>query len=174
LTLGLFRRGVGSNQNAIITKDVVDFNIAVDRRSKCYRGCVPYYAPRSPGVFVFRLFFDSGDHSRHQLGTSERVAVEVQGRDLEPNLRFILREFKLKKTSAAALHQLKEVLSGLRQERGYNQNAQRGYDGAGRAAWGCICEARKVLQNWDMDVKEKTEEIERGIKEVRKREGRNI
>jgi len=46
LTLGLFRRGVGSNQNAIITKSCPSFRVTVDRRGQCYRGAVPYYAPR--------------------------------------------------------------------------------------------------------------------------------
>ena len=79
-------------------------------------------------------------------------------------MRFILSQFKAKKTSAAALHQLSSVLTGLRLDGGHGQQQQR-YDGAGRAAWGCICEARKVLSNLDKEVAEKGTEIERGIRE---------
>ena len=78
--------------------------------------------------------------------------VEVQGRDLEPNLRFTLSQFKAKKTSLAALHQIGQVLQGLR--------VVGGGDGSGRAAWGCFCESRKVLQGVEREVTEKEAEVE--------------
>ena len=155
LNLGLFRRGVGTCQNAIITKQVTGFNVALDSKgpSPCYRGMVPFYAPRSPGTFVFRLFFEGAEEGRYQLGTSQTMYVEVQGRDLEPNLRFTLSQFKAKKTSLAALHQIGQVLQGLRAPLG-------GGDGSGRAAWGCFCESRKVLQGVEREVTEKEAEVE--------------
>ncbi|GMH70660.1 hypothetical protein TrLO_g7070, partial [Triparma laevis f. longispina] len=133
------------------THTVVNFNIQHDSKTQTYRGLVPFYAPRSPGTFVFRLFFDTATDSRFQLATSQTMYVEVQGRDLEPNLRFTLSQFKAKKTSLAALHQLGQVMQGLR--------VGGGGEGSGRAAWGCFCESRKVLQNVDKEVKEKETEL---------------
>jgi DNA polymerase sigma len=165
LLLGLYRRGVGSNSNAIITKDVLSYNITQDSTS--YKGTVSYYAPRSPGCFIFRLFYDTSTTAVYQLGTSRPVNVLVQGKDLEPNLRFVLSQFKTKKTAGMALHQLGEVLAGLAPDsntrnngggRGnggqQNNNDNVRNDGAGRAAWGCICEGRKVLESAETDLKE--------------------
>ena len=161
LNLGLFRRGVSTNQNAIITKEVLTFSVKIDMAAGCYAGSVPYYAPRSPGTFVFRLFFDTSEQSRYQLGTSQKMSVEVQGRDLEPNLRFILSQFKTKKTSTAALYQLSEVLSGLQQSNHHaHGHQQHRNDGAGRAAWGCVCESRKVLDAVEKELKEKGVRLE--------------
>ena len=161
LNLGLFRRGVGTNQNAIITKDVLSFNVTLEVATMTYKGLVRYYAPRSPGTFVFRLFFDTAQESVYQLGTSQTMSVEVQGRDLEPNLRFILSQLKTKKTSMAALHQLSEVFAALLPSQ-HNSGSQGGRnggngggDGSGRAAWGCICESRKVLDAAERDNDEK-------------------
>ena len=159
LNIGLFRRGVGSNTNAIITKEVNSYPITFVDNS--FRGTIPFYAPRSPGTFVFRLFYDDLDSIVYQLGTSQTMSCVVAGRDLEANLRFILSQFKAKKTSMAALHQLSDVLAGLRNNNptnnnnnnNNNSNSNNSYnnnqiiDGAGRAAWGCVCEAKKVLDN---------------------------
>ena len=174
LNLGLFRRGVGTNQNAIITKDVLSFTVALEPSTMTFKGSVRYYAPRSPGTFVFRLFFDTSAESVYQLGTSQTMTVEVQGRDLEPNLRFILSQLKTKKTSMAALHQLGEVFKALlptgqqhgggggggrnNQQGGGGNNNNNQADFSGKAAWWCICESKKVLEQAERDNDEKDEE----------------
>jgi len=138
LNIGLFRRGVSSNSNAIISKEVTSYPI--NFANNCFQGVVPFYAPRSPGTFVFRLFFDDADSIVYQLATSQTMHCVVGVRDLDANLRFILSQFKAKKTSMAALHQLSDVLVGL-----VGSNQHHGASaGAARAAWGCVCEAKKV------------------------------
>jgi hypothetical protein len=115
--VGLFRMGVATNQSSVIAKPATYFSPSalakedMDMEGLMVRSAVPFYAPRSAGTFVFRLY--DADDNLVTHGTSPPVRVEVQGRDTEPNLRFVLQQFKERKTVVAALSQLSTMLRSL-------------------------------------------------------------
>ena len=114
-------------------------------------GTVPFYTPRTPGNVVLRLYYLND--AVVTLATGPVVRVEAtDARHLEPTLRFILSNFKAKAGTAnfTCLHNYAAVLEQFRTKeedsRDYNRRGPRNtYDGAGRAAFGCLAESRKVL-----------------------------
>lgn len=158
LTVGLFRRGCTENgSSSIISKEILapsgetrsDYPIHVEQGSDVVWGTVPFYAPRTPGYVLFRLYWQ--DEPLYTLATGPTLLVRVGVPDFEPTLRFILSNFKSKKGSATSLSSLNALSTVLeqfsardnpRQQYGQNRNP---FDSAGRAAWGCVCESRKVL-----------------------------
>ena len=83
------------------------------------------------------------DDALYTLATSACIRVVIRENDLEPTLRFILSNFKSRKgtTNFSSIHSLAAVLDQYRQSR----NGMNG-EGAGRAAWGCICESKKIVE----------------------------
>ena len=139
LQLGLFRRGCTENgtQTSIIAKSVLG-EFWKDPASKSVSGKVPFYSPRTPGHVIFRLFWE--DDPLYTLATGPTVLVRVQESDFEPSVRFILSNFKGKKsnpTSLSSLHSLAIILE---------THLTRPNESAARATWGCIQEARKVVE----------------------------
>ena len=139
LTLGLFRRGCTENglQASIVSKGVLG-DYWKDPATETVRGKVPFYSPRTPGHVVFRLYWD--DDPVYTLATGPGILVRVLEPDFESSVRFILSNFKGKKsnpTSLSSLHSLATVLE---------TKVTRANESAARAAWGCIQEARKVLE----------------------------
>lgn len=139
LTLGLFRRGCTENgmQASIVSKSVLG-EFWTDKPSQSVRGKVPFYSPRTPGHVVFRLFWE--DDPVYTLATGPTVLVRVTEADFESSVRFILSNFKGKKsnpTSLSSLHSLATILE---------TQISRQNESAARATWGCIQEARKVLE----------------------------
>lgn len=139
MTLGLFRRGCTENgmQASIVSKSVLG-DYWKDPATETVRGKVPFYSPRTPGHVVFRLFWE--DEPLHTLATGPAVLVRVTEGDFDNSVRFILGNFKGKKsnpTSLSSLHSLATILE---------TQITRGNDSAARATWGCIQEARKVLE----------------------------
>lgn len=51
--LGLFRIGVASNMNSVISKSMSPMG---NQASAFAKGAINFYAPRSAGIFVFRIF----------------------------------------------------------------------------------------------------------------------
>jgi len=160
LTVGLFRRGCTENGTnaSIISKQILcppdenrnDYPFTVDQRSDAIYGTVPFYAPRTPGHVLFRLYWQ--DNPLHTLATGPTLFIRVAEEDFEPTLRFILSNFKSRKGSATSLSSLNALSTVLEQfdfestrTPPSNRRAGSSWDGAGRAAWGCICESRKVL-----------------------------
>lgn len=138
LTLGLFRRGCTENgmQASIVSKGVLG-DYWKDPSTETVRGKVPFYSPRTPGHVVFRLYWD--DDPLYTLATGPGILVRVLEPDFESSVRFILSNFKGKKsnpTSLSSLHSLSTVLE---------TKITRPNESAARATWGCIQEARKVL-----------------------------
>ena len=152
LTVGLFRRGCPENgTNAgIISKEVLapinenrsDYPFEVDPKSDTVSGTIPFYAPRTPGHVLFRLYWQS--EPLYTLAVGPTILVCVTEEDFEPTLRFILSNFKSRKGSATSLSSFNALTTALEQFR--PQNRRSNLDGAGRAAWGCVCESRKVLE----------------------------
>lgn len=116
--IALFRLGVASNTNAVISKTIVIKPSPPPPPSgplsspSSAKGTLTFYAPRSAGVFVFRMF-DGGDPAATH-GTSHAFVVEVQGRDVEGNLRLISTQLRERKTVVAGLSQLGVLLKELR------------------------------------------------------------
>ncbi|TFJ86179.1 hypothetical protein NSK_002387 [Nannochloropsis salina CCMP1776] len=112
--VALFRLGVASNTTAIISKAVQGKRVTPAASSSSpalVHGTVSFYAPRSAGVFVFRLF-DAKDPVRTHA-TSQVFLVEVRGRDVEGNLRLISSQLKERKTLVAGLSQYAFLLRGM-------------------------------------------------------------
>ena len=140
LCVGLFRRGSADNASSIISKEILGENgkdYAYQVRGGAVVGTVPFYSPRTPGNVVLRLCWQNDP--LYTLATGPTLAVQVDKGDVEPTLRFILSNFKAKKGSATSLSSILSLttllenfcaVSGSRQE-------------ICKAAWGCICEARK-------------------------------
>jgi hypothetical protein len=198
LAVGLFRRGCTENgaQASIVSKEVLspagesrsDYPFQV--MNDAVVGTVPFFSPRTPGHVVFRLYWQ--DEPLYTLATGPTLNVRVTERDFESSIRFILSNFKAKKvnpTSLSSLNSLSLVLEqfhlppALQQQRMPQQ-----LEGAGRGVWGCICEARKVLdtcaseyhkttaklQKLEDAVEELKEKVEEAEKESGKGESKSI
>ncbi len=149
LTVGLFRRGCTENSSSIISKEVV----SEERRDYPFQikgdivvGSIPFYSPRTPGNVVLRLYWD--DDAIYTLATGPTLNVKVSQADVEPTLRFILSNFKAKKGSATSLSSLHSFTIVLETFQGYPNNNRQGWEGAGRATWGCLCESRKGMSKY--------------------------
>lgn len=174
LTVGLFRRGCSENgeHHSIVSKEIVpipdddgdnsraqgpkdgyEFEVRHDLNPPSVLGMVPFYTPRTPGNVVLRLYFMND--AVVTLATGPLVKVETtNSRELDSTLRFILSNFKAKAGTAnfTCLHNFATVLEQFRPEEGSSRGGGYGgrgprdmYDGAGRAAFGCLAESRKVV-----------------------------
>jgi hypothetical protein len=160
LAVGLFRRGVSDNgsQAAIVSKEILtsdgggkdnsgrpdkDYPFGVDQQTDSIFGTVPFYSPRTPGNVVFRLYFEDEPHVTLATGTC--IHVIPSDVDCSSVLRFILSNFKSKKSAGISSMQ---SLASLLDSFAPNPNSQQRnwFDDAGRVAWGCICESRKVIE----------------------------
>ena len=180
LTVGLFRRGCTENgtSNAIIAKEVVpadihqkgEFHFEINQQNGTIWGTVPFFTPRTPGNVVLRLYFE--DDPIMTLATSRCISVVVSAHDLELTLRFILSNFKSKRgaTNFSSIHSLAAVLQQYapppHQGGTYQNHRQSQMDGAGRAAWGCICEARKVVDACRDDHLKKKVKLDKQLEEL--------
>lgn len=162
LAVGLFRRGAPDNgsQASIVSKDILgpesgepengrpakDYPFGIDQRTESVFGTVPFYAPRTPGNVVFRLYFE--DEAHVTLATGPCVSVVPAEGDYDSVLRFILSNFKSKKGTAgvSSMHSLASVLELFSPSSKVGSNNRNLFDSAGRVAWGCICESRKVVE----------------------------
>ncbi len=188
LTVGLFRRGSSENgsNHSIISKQVVpskntnqdnhsgssenEYHFEINDRTGIIYGTVPFYSPRTPGNVVLRLYFE--DDAPVTLATSRCIRVVVNHEDMEQTLRFILSNFKTRKGSTggslSCIHSLASVLDQLQPMSNKNNHNQHQHhrhrnsamDGAGRAAWGCICESRKIVDSCRMDYFKKKSKLE--------------
>jgi DNA polymerase sigma len=179
LTVGLFRRGCAENGTnaSIISKEILapanenrpDYFFNVDKAADAVWGTVPFYAPRTPGHVLFRLFWQ--DEPLHTLATGPTLYVTVSEKDFEPTLRFVLSNFKSKKGSMTSLSSLNSLATVLEQFRptDFRQNYNK-WDAAGRAAWGCVCESRKVLETCASEyikAKEKLAKLDEEVEELK-------
>ena len=179
LTVGLFRRGCGENgtQASIISKEVLapadenrpDYFFTMDKDNDTVWGTVPFYAPRTPGHVLFRLFWQ--DTPVYTLATGPTLFVTLSESDFEPTLRFILSNFKSKKGSATSLSSLNSLANVLEQFNPSNyQQDYKKWDASGRAAWGCVCESRKVLEvcaSEYVKAKEKVTKLEEELEKLK-------
>ena len=182
LTVGLFRRGCPENgsSSAIIAKEVVpaadrahqdEFHFEINQQTGTIWGTVPFFTPRTPGNVVLRLYFE--DNAIMTLAVSQCISVIVAANDLEQTLRFILSNFKSKRgsTNFSSIHSLAAVLqqytpSPANSDRNQHHHHSQNMDGAGRAAWGGICESRKVVDACKQDFFKKKAKHEKEIREL--------
>lgn len=144
LSVGLFRRGCTENgsQASIISKCVLGENNRTykfwrDAASESVHGKVPFYSPRTPGHVILRMYWDK--NPLYTLAMGPTLLVRVTENEFDGSVRFILSNFKAKKsnpTSLSSLHSLASVLE---------TPLSRPNESAARATWGCVQEARKVL-----------------------------
>lgn len=180
LTVGLYRRGSSENGNSsIISKEILgkdgeehesDYPFEIDQPRGIVWGTVPFYAPRTPGHVLFRLYWK--DEPVYTLGAGPTLNVTVNEPNIEPTLRFILSNFKSKKgnpTSLSSLGALSLVLEQFRPNNSSHNSrhmTHQRFDGAGRAAWGCICESRKVLEACASEYRKTREKLKKLEEEV--------
>lgn len=195
LTVGLFRRGSPENgsNHSIISKQVVpsedvhdasnkkggsfnhEYHFEINHQAGLIYGTVPFYSPRTPGNVVLRLYFD--DDAPITLATSTCIKVVVHNNDLEHTLRFILSNFKSRKGASisagiSCIHSLASVLEQLQPSINHHQSPYRrndknsSMDGAGRATWGCICEAKKIVDSFKLEYLEKKERLDKRIEDL--------
>ena len=164
MTLGLFRRGCTENgmQASIVSKSVLG-EFWKDPASRSVRGKVPFFSPRTPGHVVFRLFWE--ENPLYTLASGPTILVRVLEQDFESSVRFILSNFKGKKsnpTSLSSLHSLATILE---------TPISRPNESAARATWGCIQEARKVLDACAQEHEKtiaKLSALEKSVEELKK------
>eukprot|EP00980_Cylindrotheca_fusiformis_P004980 scaffold1054_cov124-Cylindrotheca_fusiformis.AAC.20 len=172
LAVGLFRRGCTENgaQASIVSKEILspqgesrsDYPFQVLKNNMVV-GTVPFYSPRTPGHVVLRLYWQ--DQPLHTLATGPSLNVRVTENDFESAIRFILSNFKGKKVNPTSLSSLNSFALVLEQfqlsPNSSPQSVQHKLDGAGRAVWGCICEARKVLDACAAEYQKTTAKLEK-------------
>lgn len=181
LAVGLFRRGCTENgsQASIVSKEILtpvgesrsDYPFQLIQNDMVV-GTVSFYSPRTPGHVVFRLYWQ--DEPLHTLATGPTLNVRVRENDFEATIRFILSNFKGKKvnpTSLSSLNSLALVLENFSLTPHMSpHSAQQKLEGSGRAVWGCICEARKVVDACASEYQKtivKLETMEEGVEELK-------
>lgn len=176
LSVGLFRRGCTENgsQASIVSKEILaqdgesrdDYPFQITQTS--VMGSVPFYSPRTPGHVVFRLYWH--DNPLHTLATGPTLNVRVTENDFESSIRFILSNFKAKKVNPTSLSSLNSLTLVLEQFQVMSNKTSPNAEGAGRAVWGCVCEARKVLDACAIDYHKTTarlEKLEESVEELK-------
>lgn len=176
LTVGLFRRGCTENgsQSSIIAKTVKGdsghgtrkFQYWKDPASQTICGSVPFYSPRTPGHVLFRLYDDN--NPLYTLAISPNLLVQIRENDFEPSIRFLLSNFKGKKSNPTSLSSMWSLAALLE-----TPLQQPNSEPARRVTWGCLQESRKVVEAcWNeytqalgkMDrVEEQVEELKRQL-----------
>jgi DNA polymerase sigma len=170
LTVGLFRRGCTENggQASIISKAVLGDNNRTydywkDNQSQSICGKVPFYSPRTPGHVLFRMYWDN--EPLYTLAMGPTLHVRIREDDFESSVRFILSNFKGKKSNPTSLSSLHSLAHGL------ETTVTRPNESAARVTWGCIQEARKVLEVCAADYTKtsgKLSELEESLEELKK------
>jgi hypothetical protein len=176
ICIGLFRLGTETNYNilakqntSIISKEVESFQLIKARQDSpdgeenlLLTGKVPFYAPRTPGNVIFRMYMETNPVIT--LATSSPVVIHLLDpqQDLDPTLRFVLSGIKSRKGSVlGSLYTVASVLSSwvtvvsvsmVKKDCMY-------YEAAGRALWGCICECRKLVENSKTEYQSKIENL---------------
>jgi Skp family chaperone for outer membrane proteins len=114
------------------------------------------------------------DEPLNTLATGPTLNVRVTEEDFESSIRFILSNFKAKKVNPTSLSSLNSFALVLEQfqlsANNSEQRAQQQLEGAGRAVWGCICEARKVLDACASEYAKTTaklQKIEESVEELK-------
>jgi DNA polymerase sigma len=141
LTVGLFRRGCVENgvQASIISKQVLSCpDFGIDKPAGAVRGKVPFFSPRTPGHVLFRVYWER-DPTR-TLAMGPTLHIRVLEKDFDSSVRFILSNFKGKKSNPTSLSSL-NTLAQVLETRISIPN-----ESAARALFGCVQEARKVIE----------------------------
>jgi hypothetical protein len=174
ICIGLFRLGTETNYNiiskqntSIISKEVETFQLIKARQDRpdgeenlLLTGRVPFYAPRTPGNVIFRMYMETNPIIT--LATSSPVVIHLLDpqQDIDPTLRFVLSGIKSRKgsvlgslyTVASVLSSWVTVVGASSDKKDYTYN-----EAAGRALWGCICECRKLVENSKNEYQSKME-----------------
>ncbi|GKY91072.1 hypothetical protein MPSEU_000080000 [Mayamaea pseudoterrestris] len=141
LAVGLFRRGCSENatQASIISKFVTErSDYGIDAATQMVCGKLPFFSPRTPGNVLLRLYWH--DDPARTLASGPAILVQVTEQDFDNSVRFILSNFKAKKTNPTSLSSLISLAQVLEAPLTLPNES------AARALWGCIQESRKVIE----------------------------
>ncbi len=113
--VGIYRLGVSSNTSCVISKPLFgkDERPNVNPDGCTVSGSVFFFAPKSSGMFIFRIYDENDPYET--LVNSIPWGVAAQGRDVEMNIRIILSQLRQPAVGDArgimrALHQLSFTL----------------------------------------------------------------
>lgn len=119
LVIGLLRYGTASNAGCLIAK-----NINVTHRQRTvdsitgevfYQGEISFFAPKSAGQFVYRLFDQSTKESVFDtLGTSFMFHVVLVDHDIVNNLPVVVDSMEKETNFAKGVAQLSQLVRGLK------------------------------------------------------------
>ncbi len=111
LVVGIYRLGASSNTSCIISKPLLgkgDYpNVSPDGCT--VYGSVFFFAPKSSGIFIFRIYDECDPHET--LVNSMPWGVGAQGRDVEMNMRIMLSQ--LRQSTAGDARVILRVLQQL-------------------------------------------------------------
>lgn len=119
LSLGLVRYGAGSNFPCIVAKSLAKNSRSTVKTADMFgnevvQGRVQFHAPKSAGVFVYRIFDNSSkERAMVTYGTSISFIVELADVDVTMNLKHALDSFEVK-AYARGLTQLNSTVKGMR------------------------------------------------------------
>ncbi len=115
LMVGIYRLGVSSNTSCVISKPLLgkDECPNVNHDGCTVSGSVFFFAPKSSGMFIFRIYDENDPYET--FVNSIPWGVAAQGRDVEMNMRIILSQLRQPAVGDArgimrALHQLSFTL----------------------------------------------------------------
>jgi DNA polymerase sigma len=168
-----------NNHDNNLSKESYTYN--VNHQLGIIHGTVPFFTPRTPGNVVLRLYFEHDP--MYTLATSPCITVRVTPNTLEQTLRFILSNFKNKKGSGVNFSSIYSLTSVLEQYKychtskhdhdRHPNNTFNQLDSAGRAVWGGICEARKILDAAKIDYWNKCQKLQLMEQELHELEQKN-
>ncbi len=94
LMVGIYRLGVASNTSSVISKSLLgkDERPNVNPNRRTLSDSVFFHAPKTSGMFVFRIYDENDPYET--LVTSIPWGVAAQGRDIEMNLRILLSQLR--------------------------------------------------------------------------------
>ncbi len=94
LMVGIYRLGVASNASSVISKPLLGkdecHNVNLERGT--VSGSVFFHAPKTSGMFVFRIYDENDPYDT--LVTSMPWGVAAQGRDIEMNFRILQSQLR--------------------------------------------------------------------------------
>lgn len=117
--IALLRLGSPTNSSSIVSKHVESNSktttVGIDNNGvQVVKGKIPFHAPKSAGIFVYRLFDQATkDKIFVTLGTSMAFKVDLLDLDVTTSLKFCVDLFQ-EKSHQRAISQLRTTVVGMR------------------------------------------------------------
>lgn len=143
--------------------NIETFPYSVNHELGIIHGTVPFFAPRTPGNVILRLYFE--DDPIYTLATSQCISVCITPDTLQPTIAFILSNFRNQKGSGINFSSMHSLASVLEQVKSLGHNV-RIDPTAGQKVWGAICESKKIVDAARRDYMKKFKQLETQEKEL--------